>query len=256
MQSELPLSTTDLVIGYKSKSKTAIAGPLNFQFPRSALIGLIGINGIGKSTLIKTLSGLLPPLEGSVEVNNQSIYSLSPQERAKHISLVLTDKINGGLATIEEIVKMGRYPYTNWQFALSNKDHEIIQSAITSVGLDGKQQELFSQLSDGNKQKVMIAKALAQDTPLLILDEPTVHLDIKNRFIILELLQSLTQNHQKTILFSGHDLDYMISVCDSFMLMTPDKLQIDTPNSLLKSGAISNAFDVDLSKIHNFNLTE
>lgn len=256
MHSELPLSATDLIIGYKSKSKTSIAGPLNFQFSNGTLIGLIGVNGIGKSTLIKTLSGLLPPIEGSVDINDQSIYNLTPQDRAKQISLVLTDKINGGLATVEEIVKMGRYPYTNWQFALSNEDLKIIQSAIISVGLGGKQKELFSQLSDGNKQKVMIAKALAQDTPILILDEPTVHLDIKNRFIILELLQSLTKNHKKTILFSGHDLDYMISVCDSFMLMTPDRLEIDSPNSLLKSGAISKAFDVDITKIHNFNLTE
>ncbi len=254
MTNSLPLNTTDLTIGYKGKKPVKIAGPLNFNILQGKLYGLIGINGIGKSTLIKTLSGLLPPLNGQIFINGQDIFSLNFNERAKFISLVLTDRINAGLATVEEIVKMGRFPYTNWQFSLSNADQEIVGEALNSVGLLDKKEALFNELSDGNKQKVMIAKALAQDTPVLILDEPTIHLDVKNRFIILQLLQKLAKEHQKTILFSGHDLDYMLTFCDQLMLMTEDKLSIETPEKLVKTGAISLAFDMDANKMQGLNI--
>lgn len=246
MDQDFPLSAKNLFIGYKGKKSVPVAGPLDFNISKGNLYGLIGINGIGKSTLIKTISGLLLPLEGQVLVHGQDIFKLNPQKRATYISIILTDRFNSGLATVEDIVKMGRYPYTNWQFGISKTDQTIIDTAIESVGLQEKRNLFFSELSDGNKQKVMIAKALAQDTPLLILDEPTVHLDIKNRFIILELLHNLTQNHQKTIIFSGHDLDYMLKFCDEMMLMTPDNLAIETPTSFINSGAISKAFDLDL----------
>lgn len=246
MNIDFPLSTKNLTIGYKGKKSTAIAGPLNFDIAKGNLYGLIGVNGIGKSTLIKTLSGLLPPIEGQVLINGKDIFGLNNQERATYISLVLTDRINSGLATVEEIVKMGRYPYTNWQFGISTIDKEIINSAMESVGIEDKANSLYCELSDGNKQKVMIAKALAQDTPLLILDEPTVHLDIKNRFIILELLQTLSKKYQKTIIFSGHDLEYMLKFCDQMMLMTPNNLAIDTPDRFIENGAISQAFELEI----------
>lgn len=255
MGSDLPLATSNLVIGYKGKGVIPVAGPFNFDIVAKKLIGLVGINGIGKSTLIKTLSGLLPPISGKVLVNGKNIFNLSNQKRATQISLVLTDKINSGFATVYEIVKMGRYPHTNWQFGISSSDNEIIKSALEAVGLIDKQEALFGELSDGNKQKVMIAKALAQDTEVMILDEPTVHLDIKNRFIILELLHNLAQNHQKTIIFSGHDLDYMVKFCDQLMLMTPNNLAIDSPKELIRSEAISNAFELDTKK-HNFPFLE
>ena len=246
MSINAPLSAKELVIGYKGKKSIEIAGPLNFSIYKSQLYGLIGINGIGKSTIIKTLSGLLPPLQGKVLINNKNIIELKDQERARLISLVLTDKINSGFATVKEIVKMGRYPYTNWQFGISKTDTEIINQAIESVNLHDKRNSLFSELSDGNKQKVMIAKALAQDTPVLILDEPTVHLDIKNRFMLLELLQHLSKTHDKTILFSGHDLEYMFKFCDQIMLMTPNKLTIDNPTDIMNNGLITEAFGLEV----------
>lgn len=254
MTNDFPLSVKNLIIGYKSKKSIPVAGPINFTISKGNLYGLIGINGIGKSTLLKTIIGLLPPLEGQILVHGKDIFKLTYQERAKYISLVLTERINGGLATVEEIVKMGRYPYTNWQFGISKTDQEIIDMAMESVGLLEKRTMLFGELSDGNKQKVMVAKALAQDTPLMILDEPTVHLDIKNRFIILELLKNLSQKHQKTIIFSGHDLDYMLTYCDQLMLMTPGELSIETPTRFIESGAISKAFDMDLSKMQPYFL--
>ncbi len=253
MQPELPLSTLNLKIGYKGKKPVEVAGSLNFNISRGNLYGLIGANGIGKSTLIKTLSGLLPPLDGQVLINGVDIFKLSNKERATYISLVLTNKINSGFATVEEIVKMGRYPYTNWQFGISKNDKDIILFALESVGMMKKRHSYFAELSDGNKQKVMIAKALAQDTPLMILDEPTVHLDIKNRFIILELLQKLAKERQKTIIFSGHDLDYMLHFCDKIMLMTPNQLTINTPSVFVKSGEISKAFDMDLHHLPYIN---
>ncbi|MCF6359330.1 MAG: ABC transporter ATP-binding protein [Cyclobacteriaceae bacterium] len=251
MDSILPLATINLEIGYKGKKRVKIAGPLNFDVLQGSLYGLIGINGIGKSTLIKTLSGLLPPLGGQILINGQDIFSLHFNDRAKFISLVLTDRINAGLATVEEIVKMGRFPYTNWQFNLSSADQEAIEDALSSVDLMDKKDLLFDELSDGNKQKVMIAKALAQDTPVLILDEPTVHLDIKNRFIILQLLQKLAKEHNKTILFSGHDLDYMLTFCDQLMLMKEQELSIKSPEQFIKSGEITKAFDLDLLDLPN-----
>jgi len=245
MKDQLPLHATNLIIGYKGKKLVEIAGPLNFNIAKGNLYGLIGVNGIGKSTLIKTLSGLLPPLEGRVLVNGQNIFKLNFAKRATYISLVLTERVNASLATVEEVVKMGRYPYTNWQFGITPNDQEIINESINSVGLYNNRQKLFNKLSDGNKQKAMIAKALAQDTPVLILDEPTVHLDVKNRFIILQLLQKLAKEHQKTILFSGHDLDYMLTFCDQLMLMTEHELSIKSPEQFIKSGEITKAFDLD-----------
>ncbi len=244
----MPLEVSNLNIGYKSKKSILIAENLNFSLSKGKLYGLIGINGIGKSTLIKTLSGLLNPLGGEVLINEQNVFGLEVTKRAKLISLVLTDHINAGLATVKEIVAMGRFPHTNWQFSLAPADLDIIDKALLSVDMLDKKEVLFSQLSDGNKQKIMIAKALAQDTPLLILDEPTVHLDIKNRFIILQLLQKLAKEQHKTIIFSGHDLEYMLTFCDQLMLMTQDGLTIKSPDTFIESGEIVKAFE--LEKLH------
>jgi len=244
----MPLQVSNLSIGYKSKKPIQIAEGLNFNLTKGTLYGLIGINGIGKSTLIKTLSGLLTPLDGQVLINGENVFNLEVAKRAKLISLVLTDHINAGLATVKEIVAMGRFPHTNWQFSLAPADLGIIDKALLSVDMFDKKEVLFSQLSDGNKQKIMIAKALAQDTPLLILDEPTVHLDIKNRFIILQLLQKLAKEQGKTIVFSGHDLDYMLTFCDQIMLMTENELAIKSPDAFIESKEINVAFE--LEKLH------
>lgn len=242
---KISIEASDLLIGYKGKKTSRVAGPLNFQLETGKLYGLMGTNGIGKSTLIKTLSGLLHPLEGSVKVNNNNFFELTPKQRARLISIVLTDPINGSTMTVYELVKMGRYPYTNWQFEINGDDKNVIDQALESVGLNDKQQLPINELSDGNRQKAMIARALAQDSQVMILDEPTAHLDIKNRFIILDLLKKLSIEHQKTIVFSGHDLEYMLTFCDQLMLMSPNELLIDTPESLSRTGAINQVFELD-----------
>lgn len=238
------ISTSELKIGYKGNKVIEVAGPINIQLDTGKLYGLIGTNGIGKSTLIKTLSGLIPPLHGKVNVENRDFFSLTPKQKAKMISIVLTESINGNSMNIYELVKMGRYPYTNWQFAIDPEDQKSIAQAIESVGLSEKQEVPVNELSDGNRQKAMIARALAQDSPVMVLDEPTAHLDVKNRFIILDLLKKLTKEHNKTIIFSGHDLEYMLRFCDELILMTNDSIVIDTPLSLTKSGALNKAFDL------------
>ncbi|MCB0496124.1 MAG: ABC transporter ATP-binding protein [Cyclobacteriaceae bacterium] len=249
-----PIEATDLTIGYKARKTTKVAGPLNFKLEAGKLYGLMGTNGIGKSTLIKTLCGLLPPLGGAVNVNGQDFFSLAPKQKARLISIVLTDRINGNNMTVYELVKMGRYPYTNWQFEISENDRKIIETAIASVGLKEKAQLPVNELSDGNRQKAMIARALAQDSAIMVLDEPTAHLDIKNRFIVLELLKKLAKEYEKTIIFSGHDLEYMLTFCDQLMLMAPDELLIDTPESLTQSGAIAQVFELDSFQIRNSGL--
>ena len=251
----ISIQAIDLTIGYKGKKEVRIAGPINFTLETGKLYGLMGTNGIGKSTLLKTLSGLLPPLGGTVEVNKINFFSLAPKQRAKLISIVLTDRINGNNMTVYELVRMGRYPYTNWQFEIGESDEAAIEKAIGSVGLKDKQQLLVNELSDGNRQKVMIARALAQDSPIMVLDEPTAHLDIKNRFIVLELLKKLAKEYLKTIIFSGHDLEYMLSFCDQLMLMAPDELLIDTPESLSQSGAIAQVFELDSFALNSLRMS-
>ena len=235
----------NLTIGYQSKKTVKVAGPLNFQLEKGKLYGLMGTNGIGKSTLIKTLSGLLPPLEGNVLIEGTDFFSKAPKERAKLISIVLTEPINSNTMTVFELAKMGRYPYTNWQFEIGEADKVALEKALESVGLQSKQHLPVQELSDGNKQKAMITRALAQDSPIMVLDEPTAHLDIKNRFIILDLLQKLAKEQHKTIIFSGHDLEYMLSFCDELLLMTEQELLIDTPESFTQSGAIAKAFELN-----------
>ena len=237
----------NLTIGYQVRNQQkTIAGPLNFKINKGELICIMGVNGIGKTTLLKTIAGLQKPISGNIIINQNNIHLSTNQERAKLLSIVLTNKPNFNLLTVRQLVELGRYPHTNWRHILSSKDQLAIDNAIKAVGLENDSENKIAQLSDGNIQKAMIARALAQETELILLDEPTIHLDIKNKFIILELLQSLTKNQQKTILFSGHDLDFIFQFCDQIMLMTEEKLIIDTPKKHVSTGAISKAFDLDI----------
>lgn len=240
------LLVQNLTIGYEA---TKIGSGYHFELEAGSLVGLIGENGIGKSTLLKTIAGLLAPIQGQVLVNGKDVFTHSVQQRARQLALVLTQKFDAGYTTVEEMVALGRYAYTNWQFKLGTKDKFAIENAIEMVALTAYKNHLFEHLSDGNKQKVLIAQALAKDTPILILDEPTVHLDIKNRFIVLDLLQQISSTQNKLILFSGHDLEQMVGLCDKLLLQTHQGITLGTPNYFLENKLLTKAFNLEENQL-------
>ena len=176
------LHTSGLAIGYKVKNRVLeLAIDLNVTIHNGELVCLIGPNGCGKSTLMRTIAGLQKPLAGETFINSVDVKDIKPHQYARLLSLVLTDKVNAGAMTVMDIVSIGRYPYTNYFAKLESSDYEIIEQSLESVHLNTYRDRFFNELSDGEKQRVLIAKALVQDTPLIILDEPTAHLDLPNR---------------------------------------------------------------------------
>lgn len=237
------LHTTNLTIGYKSKSnKSIIAENININLLSGKLIGLIGANGIGKSTLLKTITGILKPLEGAVFINDKSIETFKPQDLAKELSLVLTEHLPPSNLSVYEIVALGRQPYTNWLGNLTLEDKIKIEEAINLTDIGLFQHKKHYEISDGQLQKTLIARALAQDTDLIILDEPTTHLDLVHKVTLLKLLQKLAHETGKTILYSTHDIDLAIQLCDEIIVLTENELYQDEPCNLITNGVLNSIF--------------
>ena len=241
------LQAEALSIGYKSKKKeTVIVSNISIQLKKGELIGLVGANGIGKSTLLKTLTNVQPKLDGTIFINNKPLETISDLELAQALSVVLTESIVSKNLTVYELVALGRQPYTNWIGSLSKTDKTIINKAISQTNIDVLKNKKCFELSDGQLQKVMIARALAQDTDLIILDEPTTHLDMYHKAYILKLLQKLAQETGKTILFSSHEIDLAIQLCDTMIVMTDDKVFSNSPCKLIEDGVFETLFPKDL----------
>ncbi|MNK69848.1 putative siderophore transport system ATP-binding protein YusV [compost metagenome] len=237
------LSTSSLNIGYKSKKGvTTIAENLNLNLEVGKLITLIGANGIGKSTLLRTITGIQKPLSGKVYLNERNISDYQPLELAQNLSLVLTEKLPPSNLSVFELVALGRQPYTNWVDKLSGEDVLKVQEAMSLTQIEHLASKKHFQISDGQLQKVLIARALAQDTPLIILDEPTTHLDLLHKVSLFKLLKKLTQETQKCILFSTHDIDLAIQLSDEMIMMTPENIVQDQPCNLISNGNFSNLF--------------
>ncbi|QLC67714.1 ABC transporter ATP-binding protein [Flavobacterium sp. LPB0248] len=237
------LTTANLNIGYKSKKGvTTIAENLNLNLEAGKLITLIGANGIGKSTLLRTITGIQKPLSGKVYLNERNISDYQPLELAQNLSLVLTEKLPPSNLSVFELVALGRQPYTNWVDKLSDEDVLKVQEAMTLTQIEHLASKKHFQISDGQLQKVLIARALAQDTPLIILDEPTTHLDLLHKVSLFKLLKKLTQETQKCILFSTHDIDLAIQLSDEMIMMTPESIVQDQPCNLISNGSFSNLF--------------
>ena len=237
------LHTTNLTIGYKTKSNTiTITKNLNINLPSEKLIGLIGANGIGKSTLLKTITGIIKPLEGKVFINDNPIESFKPEDLAKKLSIVLTEHLPPSNLSVYEIVALGRQPYTNWLGTLSDEDKIKIEKAIAQTEIHSFQNKKHYEISDGQLQKTMIARALAQDTDLIILDEPTTHLDLVHKVTLLKLLQKLTHETGKTILYSTHDIDLAIQLCDEIIVITENKVFQNQPCKLIEEGIFNEIF--------------
>ncbi|MEP3838442.1 MAG: ABC transporter ATP-binding protein [Algibacter sp.] len=246
-QPHIILKTNDLSIGYVSKKKqTCIASNINIELKRGELVGLIGANGIGKSTLLRTLTQVQNPLDGAIEINGKKVSDYAPIELAKVMSLVLTEQITSKNLSVLELVALGRQPYTNWIGNLSKLDTEAINNALDHTNITELIHKKCFELSDGQLQKVMIARALAQDTDLIILDEPTTHLDMYHKAYILKLLKKLAKDTNKTVLFSSHEIDLAIQLCDNIIVMTENQVVSDVPYNLIKQGVFETLFPKDL----------
>jgi iron complex transport system ATP-binding protein len=248
------LTTNNLAIGYSHKKNIkTVANGINISLQQGKLTCLMGPNGIGKSTLIKTLTGVLAPLTGEVIIDSKNINSLNHLQKAQTISMVLTEKPSAGYMNVRELISLGRFPYTNWQNSFSSADVEIVDEAIKSVGLVEQADSPLSELSDGNFQKAIIGRALAQDTAILILDEPTIHLDVNNKTIIIKLLQKLSRLANKSILVSTHDLELAMSFADKLWLFSDDNIIEGIPEDLAFNGSIYRVFSETNMEPENTN---
>lgn len=237
------LNTSNLTIGYKAKkSAVTIAENLNLNLTSGKLISLIGANGIGKSTLLRTITGIQQPLSGTVFLNDKNINTYKPLDLAQNLSLVLTEKLPPSNLTVFELVALGRQPYTNWVDSLTQTDIEKVQEAMALTQIEHLAQKKHFEISDGQLQKVLIARALAQDTALIVLDEPTTHLDLLHKVSLFKLLKKLTQETQKCILFSTHDIDLAIQLSDEMIIMTPESVVQDEPCNLISNGNFATLF--------------
>lgn len=238
------LETRALTIGYRSsRSVRTVASLLGLRLEPGRLVCLLGSNGAGKSTLMRTLAGLQPALAGEILINGQLLADLKPSELAQKLSLVLTDRVDTGNLTAREVVTLGRTPYTGWLGSLSADDHRKIAESIDAAGISSLLDRHLHQLSDGEKQKVMLARALAQDTPLILLDEPTAHLDLPNRVEMMRLLHTLARETRKAILLSTHELDLALQTADELWLMHADgSLCPGVPEDLVLNGSFEAAF--------------
>lgn len=208
---------------------------------------MLGPNGCGKSTLLRTLAGLQPALGGEIKPNPDP--SLKGREAAKQMALVLTERLSMDNTTVHDVVAMGRYPYTSFLGGLTDEDERIIAESLEKVGFQSSDvaKTFFNAHSDGEKQRILIAKALAQQTPIILLDEPTAHLDLPHRILVLRLLRQLAHEQGKTVLISTHELDLALALSDRILLMTPGKgVQLDTAENLRKSDAFTRAFGMDI----------
>ncbi|MFO7867909.1 MAG: ABC transporter ATP-binding protein [Bacteroidales bacterium] len=238
------LDAPNLDIGYRTKKgDIPIAKQLNLHIFKGEMVCLLGPNGSGKSTLIRTLAGMQKSLSGDIYIQNQRLEPQHARELSQLMSVVLTERIAVSHMTVYELVSLGRFPHTNWLGKLSEEDHTQIEKSIEQVGLGTFRTRFVNTLSDGERQRVMIAKALAQDTPFIMLDEPTAHLDLPNRIEIMKLLKELAQQTYKSILLSTHELDLALQVADRIWLMQTDKpLLCGTPEDLVLNGSFEQAF--------------
>ena len=235
----------DLTLGYEQRT---LLEKVSAHITGGQLVALLGRNGTGKSTLLRAVMGLEKPQNGEIILHGNNIASLKPEELARNISFVTTDKVRIANLRCRDVVALGRAPYTNWLGQLQGVDKEKVDNAMHRVGMDSYAEKTMDKMSDGECQRIMIARALAQDTPVILLDEPTAFLDLPNRYELCLLLRKLTQKEGKCILFSTHDLDIALSLCDTIMLIdNPQHYSLPT-NEMITSGHIERLF-------HNESIT-
>ena len=241
---ETTIRLRDLSIGYPDKHNTKrVAEHLNASIHSGELTCLLGTNGVGKSTLLRTLSAFQPPLGGTIDLLDRPLSTYDDRQLATVIGVVLTEKSDIRNMTVEELVGLGRSPYTGFWGTLKESDRRIVHEAIARVRIESLTQRMVHTLSDGERQKVMIAKALAQETPIIFLDEPTAFLDFPSKVEVMQLLHNLTHTLQKTVFMSTHDLELALQIADKIWLMDrTNGIAIGTPEDLSLEGKLSSFF--------------
>ncbi|HEX8270243.1 MAG TPA: ABC transporter ATP-binding protein [Flavobacterium sp.] len=243
MKQEIVLQTENLSIGYNhKKQQNVVSYNINIALQKGQLISLIGGNGAGKSTLLRTITGIQKPIAGDVNLKGKKISDFDTLALSQQLSIVLTEKLPPGDLTVFELIALGRQPYTNWIGTLTELDHVKISEAMHLAEVTHLSDKKHYEISDGQLQKVLIARALAQDTPLILLDEPTTHLDLLHKVSLFRLLKKLTESG-KCILFSTHDIDLAISFSDEMILMKSGIVIQGTPLKLISNGALKNLFE-------------
>lgn len=241
---ETTIRLRNLSIGYPDKHNTKrVAEHLNASIHSGELTCLLGTNGVGKSTLLRTLSAFQPPLGGTIDLLDRPLSTYDDRQLATVIGVVLTEKSDIRNMTVEELVGLGRSPYTGFWGTLKESDRRIVHEAIARVRIEPLTQRMVHTLSDGERQKVMIAKALAQETPIIFLDEPTAFLDFPSKVEVMQLLHNLTHTLQKTVFMSTHDLELALQIADKIWLMDrTNGIAIGTPEDLSLEGKLSSFF--------------
>ena len=238
-----------LSLGYGSR---ILIDSLSATVKRGELTALVGRNGTGKSTLLRAITGLGERIGGDILLGDKSIDSLSTAELATMVAFVTTDKVRIANLRCRDVVALGRAPYTNWIGRMQEQDEETVMRSMELVGMSDYADKTMDRMSDGECQRIMIARALAQQTPIILLDEPTAFLDMPNRYELCTLLQRLAHEEQKCILFSTHELDIALALCDSIALISPPQLHLLPTEEMVKSGYIEKLFT---SGIVNFDPT-
>jgi len=239
------LRTRDLAVGYRTRrARRAVLERLNVAIQRGELVCLLGPNGIGKSTLLRTVARMQPALWGTVEVAGVDVRSMTHGELARRVAVVLTERVLVDALPARRLVQLGRYPHSGWFGRLHARDLEAVEWAIDAVNAGHLADSDFSRLSDGERQRVMIARALAQEPSLLVLDEPTAFLDVRSRVEVMELLRQLTRDRPLAVLVSTHDLELALGTADVVWLLMPGgELVAGAPEDVVVRSAIAQAFE-------------
>jgi iron complex transport system ATP-binding protein len=247
------LRTRDLAIGYQTRwTRHSLIERINLVVEGGELVGLLGANGIGKSTLLRTLARMQPALRGTIELGGADLRSVTPAQLARCLGVVLTERVAIDALPARRIVELGRYPHSGWFGRLNDGDHRVVDWAIDAVGMRHLAERDFSRLSDGERQRVMIARALAQEPVLLILDEPTAFLDLPSRVELMSLLRQLTRDGGLAVVLSTHDLELALRTADAIWLMMPDgDLVTGAPEDVIVSGGIARAFEGRHIRFHD-----
>jgi len=236
------LELQQLGIGYAGEKRAPLFRAISASVSSGLLIGLFGRNGIGKSTLLRTMAGLQPPVEGNILLQKRELQRWTPADMAKQIAFVPSQPLRTPRLSVTDMVGVGRYGFTNWIGAEQKSDKEAITKALEATALTDLAQRDSATLSDGEWQRAAIARSLAQDTPLIFLDEPTAFLDMGNKYKIVYLLKELTQTAHKGILFSTHDLTLALQVCDTLWIMDDHGFHVQSPAQLLQTGILDTLF--------------
>ena len=234
------LQIRHLSTGY---GRHVIGHELNASLGAGTLCALLAPNGAGKSTLLRTLAGFIQPLAGQVRWMNRNMVDISPSQLAQMVSVVLTQRQQADALTVREVVEMGRIPYASYWHRCTDEDHRFVERAMKLTSIQALQRRMVDTLSDGERQRVFIAKSLAQDTPVILLDEPTAFLDFPSKVRMLRLLGRLAHEEGKAILLSTHDVELALHMADRLWLLHTDGITTGTPQELADGGLIGHFFE-------------